>query len=264
MEYFTLSSGMKMPAMGFGTYQIWGKECRDSVRLALDAGYRLIDTAEDYENTTEIAAAICDSGVLRQDLFLTSKVWKIHLHREGVFAACDSMLKILGTDYLDLLLIHHPSKVIPLDETLTAFSELKKSGKIRDFGLSNFGIELCEKVANLGIMLPSVNQIRYSPFWNNEETRCWCDGHGIRVTAHTPIAKGKIFRDPVLTALAEELGRPVNHLVLRWLFEKGMVSIPRSKKMEHIRSNLNIFDFSLPPEYFTAMENFFKEHAVSE
>lgn len=252
-----------MPAIGFGTYQLWGDECRESVKKALEIGYRSIDTAEDYENHAEIARAIQESDINRQDIFLTSKIWRLNLRSRDVVASCEKILSVFKTDYIDLLLIHWPSHEIPLEDTLDGFKRLQTAGKMRDFGVSNFSAELCEQALQLDLIDISINQIRFNPFWNNEDTLQFCKKHDIQVTAYTPIAKGRVLSDQELLALAAQIGRPVSQLVLRWLYEKGLVVIPRSRKEENIRTNFDVFSFSLPRDIYQAMEDFLHDHGAT-
>lgn len=243
-----LKSGNKMPVLGLGTWQLTGDECTNSVIMALELGYRHIDTAEGYGNHEQVRAGIEKSGVKREELFITSKVSHSNLRRADVLAACDKALKELRTDYLDLYLVHWPNSSIPMEETLGAMSELVDAGKVRDIGVSNFTISHMEEAARVSPKPISVNQVEYHAYLNQEDLLAKCNELGVVLTAYSPLARGELLNDAVLEGIAAAHGKTVAQIALRWLVQKGVVVIPKARSRKHLSDNMNIFDFELTDE----------------
>jgi len=241
--------GGSMPCLGLGTFQNSGEECRRSVATALDVGYRHVDTARMYENEQSVGAGIKDSSVSREDIFLTSKLAMGSLDRKGVHSSCDKSLQCLDTAYLDLLLIHWPEEDTPLEETLEAMADLKSAGKIRHIGVSNFTVSWLERLLAVSDESIFCNQIEYHPYLDQSAPIGFCDEHGIAVVAYSPLARGKVMKDDRLTTIGAKYGKSAVQVALRWLLgQAGVAAIPKGRSEDHIRENIDIFDFDLNEE----------------
>ena len=250
-----LASKEEMPLLGLGTWQLKGKTCEQAVREALKLGYTHIDTAEFYGNEEEIGKAI--AGEDRSRLFITSKVAPHHLSHKGVLKACDRSLRKLGTDYLDLYLIHWPRRKRHTTEVLSAFKKLHDEGKIRSFGVSNFTINHLKDIKRimeeLGVPI-SVNQVEYHPGLDQKELLRYCEEQGIALTAYSPIARGKATKSETLGLIGKEHGKSAAQVALRWLVQKGIVVIPKASSKEHVEQNMAIFDFKLKEEEMASID----------
>jgi len=241
----TLQTGDRMPILGIGTAGLEGATATDTVRTALDAGYTHIDTAEGYRNERAVGDALTDYD--RDDLFLTSKVLPSNLHYESVIDACENSLDRLGTDYLDLYLVHWPNPAISLRQTLQAMERLHERGLVRNVGVSNFSeyqLQFARKIAGVPI---SVNQIEYHPWWTQPSLREHCHDHGIVVTAAAPLGQTGPLGDPVVQDLAETYDKEPAQVVLRWHVQQDIVAVPRSTSAAHIEANARVFDWELDP-----------------
>ena len=258
MEYITLNNGIKMPAAGFGVFQIKdADECARVVYDAIDSGYRLIDTAQSYYNEEAvgqgIARAIDDGIVSRDELFITTKVW---LNAAGYEPAKDSLaesMRKLGLGYLDLVLIHQPYG--DYYGTYRAMTELYQAGRIRAIGVSNFYPDRLVDLALHADVVPAVDQIEVNPFDQKNESLKWAAKYGVQVEAWAPFAEGRggLFTNPELTAIGENHGKSVGQVVLRWLIQRGIVPISKTTRKERMVENLNLFDFQLPPDEMAAI-----------
>lgn len=237
-----LRDGSKMPALGLGTWELRGERCRLAVRSALKLGYTLIDTAEIYWNQGDIGKAI--QGLDRGKLFITSKAWIANLRRGKLLNACVKTLKDLGTDYLDLYLIHWPSRGVPVSETLEAMKELKKQGKIRSIGVSNFTISHLQEALGTGIEITN-NQVEFHPSLYQKELLDFCRREKISVTAYSPLARGGVCRNETIKSIAEKYSKTPAQVSLRWLLQKGAAVIPKSGSKTHLRENMDVFGWSL-------------------
>jgi 2,5-diketo-D-gluconate reductase B len=238
--------GARVPLIGLGTWALRGETCEDAVLAALDIGYRHIDTAEIYGNERAIGKAWQRSGVPRHQLFITSKVWQNHLHHDDLLAACDQSLEDLGTDYLDLYLIHWPVAGVPISETMAALDELQSAGRARHIGVSNFGVvqlREAQQVSHSGIFC---NQIEVNPWRRPDDIVSACQASNVLVTAYTPLARGRVAQSNVLLEVARRHGKTAAQVVLRWLVQQpGVVTIPKASTREHLEENLDVFDFAL-------------------
>ena len=241
--------GAKIPALGFGTWRLRGNTCRDMVSLALDSGYRHIDTAAIYGNEVEVGRGIANSSVPRGDIFLTTKVWSSNLEPRSLEGSAEDSLARLGTDYVDLLLIHWPSPSLPLADTLGAMQDLQAAGKVRHIGVSNFTVSLMREVVEQ-LQVPIVaNQVEYHPYLSQNRVLAYCRKAGITLTAYCPLAEGQAATDPKLRHIGAKYGRSAAEIALRWLLQQEMVSaIPMTTNPDHCRSNLSVFDFTLDVE----------------
>ncbi|MFC6824195.1 aldo/keto reductase [Halopelagius fulvigenes] len=239
----TLPNGDEIPQVGAGTWDIGGETVKESVGAALDAGYAHVDTAEGYENEAEIGEVLAEYD--REEIFLTSKVLPSNLHYESVLESCEASLDRLGTDYLDLYLIHWPNPTISLRETMQALERLHEEGKVRNIGVSNFSkyqLMFALKVADVPI---AVNQVEFHPWLYQEDLLEYCEDNDVVLTAAAPLARTEVLEDPVIRDVAEEYDRTPAQVVLRWQVQKGVVTIPKSSTPEHIRSNFEVGDWEL-------------------
>lgn len=239
-----------LPALGFGTWELKGETAREAVRDALAVGYRHVDTARAYENEEEVARGIAESGVDRDDIFLTSKLWRDMLRPDRVKAETENSLRALRTPYLDLLLIHWPNPEIPVADTLGVMSQLAAEGKIKHIGVSNFSVDLLRE-ANLHAPI-FTNQVEYHPFIDQSEMLAFARDENFLITAYSPLAGGRVFHDPEICAVAEHNGVDAAQVALRWLVQqRNVVTITRSSNPERRRRCFDIFDFDLTPEEMT-------------
>ena len=238
----TLPSGDELPALGLGTYDLDDEQTAESVRAALDAGYAHVDTAEGYRNETVIGEVLAEHG--RDDVFLTSKVLAKHLDYESVIESCEASLDRLGTDYLDLYLIHWPNPAISLRETLRAMERLVDRGLVRNVGVSNFSayqLSCAHHVADVPI---AVNQIEFHPWFQRPELVDYCRESDTVIEAAAPLARTDVFDDDVVRELAETYDRSPAQIVLRWALDRDVVALPRSSSPEHVRANADL-DFAI-------------------
>ncbi|RBM15601.1 oxidoreductase [Prauserella sp. PE36] len=243
----TLNNGVRMPQVGFGVFQVPVDETAAAVTSALEAGYRSIDTAAAYRNEAGVGKAVAESGVSREELFITTKLWNSDQGYEETLRAFDNSLRELGTDYVDLYLIHWP--VPEFDryvDTWRAFEKIHAEGRAKAIGVSNFQPHHLERLARESDVVPSVNQIELHPYLRQREASAYDAEHGIVTEAWSPLAKGgDLLTDPVVTALAEKHGRTPAQVVLRWHLQLGNVIIPKSVTPSRMRENLDLFGFSL-------------------
>lgn len=252
-DCYTLSNGVKIPCVGFGTWQTPdGETAVSAVLSAIGAGYRHIDTAEGYGNEKSVGAAVKKSGVSRKELFITSKLWNSNHGYEKTLAAFEKTMKRLDTDYLDLYLIHWPNPIAFRGNwrdanagTWKAFEELYRAGRVRAIGVSNFRPHHLEELMKTATVAPMVNQIRLCPGDTQDETADFCRSRGILLEAYSPLGTGRIFGVPEMKALAEKYGRSVAQICIRWSLQRGYLPLPKSVTPERIEENARVFDFEL-------------------
>jgi diketogulonate reductase-like aldo/keto reductase len=259
IPFVKFENEVKMPMLGFGTWRIKEKKAVESVKYALQIGYRHIDTAAIYYNEQYVGEGIKSSGIPRKDVFLVSKLWNAEQGYESSLKAFDISLKKLATDYLDLYLIHWPQ---PLSkETWKAFEKLYKEGKVKSIGVSNFHKHhLIDLMSDCEIK-PFVNQIEFHPRLVQQDLLEYCKKNKIQYEAWSPLMQGKIFSIPLLQQLAEKYNRSIAQIVLRWDIQMGVVSIPKSENPGRIKSNMQIFDFEISKEdieKITQLDNGFR------
>lgn len=247
MKTFTLKNELTIPALGLGTWQLKGDDCKRAVEAALRIGYRYIDTAEAYDNQDIIGDVLNKSEIKREELFITSKVFHSHLRKNDVLAACENTLLDLDMDYLDMYLIHWPNKGIPISETIEALLQLRKEGKIKMFGVSNFTVHHLKDALTITNEIVN-NQVEFHPSLNQTELKEYCDDQEILITAYSPIAQGKDLHLPVIKELAKKYEKPAAQVVLNWLIGKGMNVIPRSTKQENLEVNFKSLNWELDPK----------------
>ncbi|MBQ9275438.1 MAG: aldo/keto reductase [Succinivibrio sp.] len=253
MEYFTLSNGLKMPKLGYGVYQVDPAEAQRCVSEAIAAGYRHIDTAQAYRNEEGVGAAVSQSGVPREEFFLTTKVWISNAGEEAAARSIDESLKKLRTDYIDLLLIHQPFG--DYYGTYRAMEQAYAQGQVKAVGVSNF---FADRLVDLCLhckIPPMVNQMETHVFYQQKQTRIWMDKYKVLHESWGPFAEGRnnFFSHPELTRIASKYGKSVAQLALRFLIEKGVAVIPKSTHKERMAENFAIFDFKLEEEDLKAL-----------
>lgn len=239
----TLPSGDELPTVGVGTWNIDGDTVRDSVRAGLDAGYAHVDTAEGYMNEREIGEVIADYD--RDELFLTTKVLPKHLDYESVIASCEASLERLGTDYLDLYLIHWPNPAVSLRETLAAMATLHDRGLIRNVGVSNFSAYQLSCAHHVSDVPVAVNQIEFNPWHQQPDLVEYCRETDTVVEAAAPLGRGNAFEDDTVQELAEKYDRSPAQVALKWEVERGVVPLPKSSSPAHVRANRDLFDWEI-------------------
>lgn len=249
MEYKTLPNGIEIPMLGYGVYQVTPQECEKCVSEALKIGYRHIDTAQAYFNEEGVGAAIEKSGIPRNELFITSKVWIDNFGYEKTRASVLESMRKLRTDYIDLMLLHQP-----FGDTAGAWralEDLYDEGKLKAIGISNFYADrMVEHCLFNARIRPMVNQIEIHPYHQQNELLGWMDKYGIVPEAWAPLGEGRdnLFHDETLLAIAAKHGKSLHQVVLRWHIQKGVIVFPMSRNPEHMKDNWNIFDFSLSDE----------------
>ncbi|MFJ2145932.1 aldo/keto reductase [Glutamicibacter sp. NPDC087661] len=242
----TLNNGVEMPQVGFGVFQVPNEETTVAVSSALKAGYRSIDTAAIYGNEEGVGAALAQSGIAREDLFITSKIWIADMGYEQTLEAFDASLERLGLDYLDLYLIHWPAPVKNLYvETWKALEKLYAEKKIRAIGVSNFQPEHLEQLAAEGTIVPAANQVELHPALQNREVVAANAQHGIVTEAWSPLAQGAMLSDETIVGIAQAHEVSAAQVILRWHLQQGRVIIPKSVTESRIIANLDLFGFEL-------------------
>ena len=259
-ECYTLSNGVVIPCPGFGTWRMKeGPETAAAVKTALDLGYRHIDTAAYYRNETSVGQGLRESGLAREEVFLTSKVWNTDRGYDTTLRAFDRTLAALGTDYLDLYLIHWPAAANRFPDwqeinrqTWRALCKVYREGRVRAIGVSNF---LPHHLAPLleEETAPMVDQIEGNPGWQQRELIAFCQARGILVEAWSPLGQGRVLGHPLLAQLGEKYGKSPAQICLRWCLEQGTLPLPKSNTPARVRENREIFDFALAPEDLAAI-----------
>ena len=245
----TLNNGIEMPILGFGVFQVPDPaECERSVREAIDLGYRLLDTAASYGNEEAVGAAISGSGIDRSELFVTTKLWVQDASYDGAKAAFERSLNKLQLDHLDLFLIHQPYGDVY--GAWRAMEELHRAGRIRAIGISNFYPDRVVDFVLHNEIVPAVNQIEIHPFHQQAEAQALLQEHDIRTEAWGPFAEGKngLFQNELLQSVGRKHGKSIAQIVLRWLIQRGIVTIPKSVRKERMAENFAVFDFELDTE----------------
>ncbi|MND79437.1 Glyoxal reductase [compost metagenome] len=246
MHTVRLNNGIEMPLLGFGVFQMTdAAECERAVIEAIDTGYRLIDTAASYQNETQVGNGIRQSGIVRRELFVTTKLWLQDASYEGAKAQFERSLNRLQLDYVDLYLIHQPYGDV--HGAWRAMEELQQAGKIRAIGVSNFQPDRLADLMAFNKVVPAVNQIEVNPFNQQLHAAPWMQSRHIQPQAWAPFAEGRngLFQHPVLTAIGAKRGKSVGQVVLRWIFQRGIASLAKSVRKERMEENLDILDFEL-------------------
>lgn len=248
MNYVTLENGVKMPQLGYGVYQVTKEECERCVLDALKVGYRLFDTAQSYFNEEEVGNAIVKSGVSREEIFLTSKVWIDHYGYEECRKSVLESLRKLKTDYIDLMLLHQPFS--DYYGAYRALEDLYDEGKIKAIGISNFYPDRMVDLASFTRIKPMINQIEIHPYHQQVFSKEWHDKYGVQLEAWAPFGEGRknMFELSELKEIGDKYGKTVAQVILHWHLQRGIVVIPKSTHLERMKENFNVFDFELAQE----------------
>ncbi|MGN0234965.1 MAG: aldo/keto reductase [Paludibacteraceae bacterium] len=275
MQTIQLPNGTEMPILGYGVYRVEPRECEQCVLNALETGFRHIDTAQAYFNETEVGHAVRRSGIPRDQIFLTSKVWIDNYGYEQTRASVEQSLGKLQTDYLDLMLLHQPFGDIY--GAWRALEELHQEGVLRAIGISNFYADRVVEFCQFGCadfrtpngkavqgVRPMVNQVEIHPYHQQEELLQWMSRYGIVPEAWAPLAEGRegLFEDPVLQAIADRHGKSLHQVVIRWHLQRGIAVFPMSRNKAHMVDNFHVFDFSLSEEEMSAIGSLDKHRSA--
>ena len=242
---FIEAKGARIPAIGLGTWELRGRTCARLVEQALKLGYRHIDTAQIYENERDVGDGLRASGIRRDDVFVTTKVWTTHFAPNDLERSTRESLARLRLSEVDLLLLHWPNPHVPLAETLGALAHVKKIGLSRHIGISNFTVALIEQATALCPEPLACDQVEYHPYLDQTRLLDACAHHGMALVAYSPIAKGRIRNDQTLSRIGQAHGKTAAQVCLRWLVQQNVSAIPRTSKIERLSENIDIFDFEL-------------------
>ncbi|KOS30986.1 glyoxal reductase [Bacillus anthracis] len=261
-DYTTLHNGVEMPWFGLGVFKVEeGPEVVEAVKSAIKAGYRSIDTAAIYGNEEGVGEGIRESGVSREELFITSKVWNADQGYEETLAAFEESLKKLELDYLDLYFVHWPVEG-KYNDTWRALEKLYKEGRVRAIGVSNFQIHHLQDVFQVAEIKPMVNQVEYHPRLTQKELQAFCKEQGIQMEAWSPLMQGQLLDNATLQAIAEKYGKTTAQVILRWDLQNGVVTIPKSIKEHRIIANADVFNFELSSDDMEAIDALNENHRV--
>ena len=249
MTLQTKHFGVDIPVIGFGTWKLKDDTAHECVSKAIEAGYRMIDTAQAYENEKAVGRGIKDAQLPREDLWVTTKVWMSEFKDGDLQESVEKSVDRLGTDYADLILLHWPNKDVPLEETIGALNDVRKKGLTKHIGVSNFTVDLLGQAVKLSEAPILTNQIEYHPFIDQTAVLEAAHGIGTSVTAFSPLAQGKVFESDVLKEIGEAHGKSAAQVAIRWFAQQpGIITIPRSSSPEHLRQNNDVHDFELSPQ----------------
>ncbi|MEP1152075.1 MAG: aldo/keto reductase [Balneola sp.] len=255
--------GIDVPEIGLGTFKLIGKECEQIVKLALNMGYRHIDTAQDYKNEREVGLGIKHAHIPREELFLTTKISMLNMEPDDVIKSTELSLQELDVPYLDLLLIHWPNPDVDIEKTIEAMLSIRDQGKALNIGVSNFPMKHLKEV-NEELAAPIFcNQVEYHPLLGQLDLLDYAAEHDLMVTAYSPLAQAKILENSLITDLAEKYGKTPAQISLRWLIEQEQVIvIPKASSKEHLEANLDIYDFVLEDDDFYAIDELPKDQRI--
>ena len=242
---FVEANGARIPAIGLGTWELRGRTCARIVEQALRLGYRHLDTAQAYDNEREVGDGLRASGVRRDDVFVTTKVWTTHFAPNDLERSAKDSLVRLRMPEVDLLLLHWPNPHVPLVETLGALAHVRQMGLTRHIGVSNFTVALIEEAVKICSVPLVCDQVEYHPYLDQTKVREACAQNGMALVAYSPVAKGRIKNDQMLAGIAERYGKTAAQVSLRWLVQQSVSAIPRTSRIERLSENLDIFDFEL-------------------
>ncbi len=259
MKYITLGSA-SVPAIGLGTYKIKGPEAVAIIRKAIDIGYRHIDTAQLYDNEEEVGQAILESGIPRNEIFLTTKVWPSNLGEERFLPSVEQSLKKLKTDYADLVLIHWPHHQFEVEDYITRLMEIQQQGLAKNIGVSNFNISQIKTAQKTGANIVT-NQVEFHPWINQTKLHLWMQQQQIPLTAYCPLGQGRFMTDKKLIELAAKYARSLAQIILRWMMQQeDVLAIPKTISPDRLMENIHVFDFELSPAEMQMIDAWRLEH----
>ncbi len=261
--YTKLNNGITMPLLGLGVYDMYEKEAVQAVLWALETGYRLIDTASMYENEQEIGQAIHESGIKREDIFITTKVNNADQGFEATLRAFDTSLKKLNLDYVDLYLVHWPIKK-GRKETWLALEQLYNEKRVKAIGVANYLAPFLTELESYASIVPAVNQVEFSPFLYLKDLESICQNKKIQLQAYTPLIRGQKMNHPQLVNLSEKYQKTPAQIILRWAIQHGVSTIPKSSNQVRIRENFDIFDFEISAQDMLLLDNLNENYRVVE
>ncbi|HIG23394.1 MAG TPA: aldo/keto reductase [Henriciella marina] len=249
MTLTTKHFGVDIPAIGFGTWKLKGETAQECVSKAIEAGYRMIDTAQAYENEKDVGRGIADAQLPREDLWVTTKVWMSEYKDGDLQKSVEKSVSKLGTDYVDLILLHWPNDDVALEETLGALNDVRDKGLAKHIGVSNFTVDQLGQAVKLSKAPILTNQVEYHPFIDQTPVLEAAHAIGTSVTAYSPLAQGQVFDSAILKEIGEAHGKTPAQVVIRWFTQQpGVITIPRSSSPEHLRQNNDVHDFELSAE----------------
>lgn len=244
MDKNLIIKGTLVPRLGLGTWQLNGSQGRKVITEAIALGYRHIDTAEMYGNEEAVGQGVKDSGIAREELFITTKVWRSNLEPRQARKSAEQSLKKLNTDYVDLILIHWPSETVPMEKTLHELFLFKEEGKAKQVGVSNFPVPLLQRALKEGDIF--CNQVEYNLYTSQRELLEYMKDKAILFTAYSPLARGQVKANSIVDKIAAEHNKTIAQVILRWLIQqKNVAVIPKAADKEHLKQNMDIFDFEL-------------------
>lgn len=248
------ANGAAIPAIGLGTFTLEGDRCSEAVRAAIAAGYRHIDTAKMYGNEEAVGAGLRQSGIARDDVFVTTKVWLDDIAPGDLERSAEASLKRLGLSAVDLLLIHWPNRAVPLAGSTAALCEAKRRGLARHVGVSNYTAAMLDETVRLATEPLAANQVEYHPFLGQDAVLAACRRHGMALTSYCPLGRAAVLDDRAVREVAARHGKSPSQIVLRWHVQQpGVVAIPKSGTPKHIAENLDVFDFALSADEMAAL-----------
>jgi diketogulonate reductase-like aldo/keto reductase len=251
-----LNNGVEMPIFGLGTWRTReGKETQEAILQALKVGYRLIDTASMYGNEKDVGEALRKSGLAREEVFITTKLWNSDHGYDKALAAFEESLKRIGLNYVDLYLIHWPVEGLR-NETWRALEKILEEGKCRAAGVSNYMTWHLEELLSQSSTIPAINQVEFHPYLYLKDLMDFCHSHGIQLESYSPLTKGKKLDDPKLVDIASKYSKTPAQILIRWVLQKGVVVIPKSSHKERIEENAAVFDFTISPKDMQALDSF--------
>ena len=258
-EFFT-KNNVNIPSIGLGTWDLRGKEGENVIQVALDVGYRHIDTAQMYENEKEVGNAIINSKIEREKLFITTKIYTLVVKNNGIKDSFEKSLINLKTDYVDLLLIHFPAFTTNLNDMLEILFELKENDKAKNIGISNFNHNLVNDCIKLGYKDIFCNQVEYHPYLEQKNLIRVLKEYNILPVAYSPLAKGKLLNDKVILNISKKYTKQPAQIILRWLNQQGWIAIPKSANENRMKDNMNIFDFTINEKDMNLLHSLARNH----
>lgn len=252
---YTLNNGVEIPVLGLGTLRLQGERLQNAILWALDAGYRHIDTAKAYGNERDVGQAVERSGLPRDDVFVTTKLWNDDHGFDNALKAVDRSLGTLGLDYVDLYLIHWPVSGRRV-ETWRAMERILEQGKARAIGVSNFTPRHIQELVEETDVVPAVNQIEFTPYLYQKGLQRYCEGRGIKIEAWSPLTRGTKLSDPKLVTIADKYGKSPAQILLRWGLQQHAIVIPKSEQRDHLIENTQVFDFNISRDDMDALNGF--------